>query len=163
CFINAAGPWVDRVAGLAGAGNSYLKPTKGVHILLPKLSEHHAIAFQAKRDGRIMFVLPWNDCSIVGTTDTDYSGAPDDVRAEAEKIVDELLNMLGQKPRECVTDQTPLPPPVSDADQLIADAPKVYASDIRRACEEELAISVDDVMRRRTSLALSRFGGPEIA
>src|SRR5438128_349495 len=58
CFINAAGPWVDRVAGLAGAGNSYLKPTKGVHILLPQLTEHHAIAFQAKRDGRIMFVLP---------------------------------------------------------------------------------------------------------
>ena len=94
--------------------------------------------------------------SIAGGKYTTY-------RAEAEKIVDELLNMLGQKPRECVTDQTPLPPPVSDADQLIADAPKVYASDIRRACEEELAISVDDVMRRRTSLALSRFGGPETA
>jgi len=30
-------------------------------------------------------------------------------------------------------------------------------------CEEEMAMSVDDVMRRRTSLALSRFGGPEIA
>src|SRR5213079_891941 len=28
CFINAAGPWVGRVGGLAGAGNSYLKPTK---------------------------------------------------------------------------------------------------------------------------------------
>lgn len=237
CFINAAGPWVDRVAGLAGAGNSYLKPTKGVHILLPKLTEHHAIAFQAKRDGRIMFVLPWNDCSIVGTTDTDYSGEPDDVRAdaadieyilaevralfpeakvgygdiittfaglrpllhngngsqpssrsrewqiihhgsnfmsiaggkyttyraEAEKIVDELLKKLGQRARACVTAQTPLPLHASDPDQLIADAPKVYASDIRRACEEELAMSVDDVMRRRTSLALSRFAGPDTA
>jgi len=237
CFINAAGPWVDRVAGLAGAGNSYLKPTKGVHIVLPKLTEHHAIAFQAKRDGRIMFALPWNDCTIVGTTDTDFSGEPDDVhadaadieyilsevhalfpeakvdygdiittfaglrpllhtgngskpwarsrewqiihhgsnfmsiaggkyttyRAEAEKIVDELFNKLGQKPRECVTAQTLLPPPASDQDKLIADAPKIYASDIRRACEEEMAMSVDDVMRRRTSLALSRFGGPETA
>jgi glycerol-3-phosphate dehydrogenase len=237
CFINAAGPWVDRVAGLAGAGNSYLKPTKGVHILLPKLTEHHAIAFQAKRDGRIMFVLPWNDCSIVGTTDTDYSGEPDDVRAdaadieyifaevralfpdakvdygdiittfaglrpllnsangskpsartrewqiihhgpnfmsiaggkyttyraEAETIVDELLRKLGTKARQCVTDKTPLPLGSSEADSLIAAAPRVYASDIRRACEEEMATSVDDVMRRRTSLALSRFGGAEIA
>ena len=237
CFINAAGPWVDRVAGLGGAGGSYLKPTKGVHILLPKLTEQHAIAFQAKRDGRIMFVLPWNDCTIVGTTDTDYSGDPDDVhaeasdieyilaevralfpeirvdysdvittfaglrpllhrgngtnpsarsrewqiiqhganfmsiaggkyttyRAEAEKIVDELLRKLGQKARDCATAATPLPQHVPIADQVIAESPKVYASDIRRACEEELATNVEDVMRRRTSLALSRFGGPETA
>jgi len=237
CFINAAGPWVDRVAGLAGAGNGYLKPTKGVHILLPKLTENHAIAFQAKRDGRIMFVLPWNDCSIVGTTDTDYSGDPDDVhaepadieyilaevralfpevkidygdvittfaglrpllhtrngskpssrsrewqiihhgpsfmsiaggkyttyRAEAQKIVDELLRKLGEKPRLCTTAHTLLPTHSSNSDQLIAKSPTIYASDIRRACEEEMATSVDDVMRRRTSLALSRFGGPETA
>ena len=237
CFINAAGPWVDRVAGLAGARDSYLKPTKGVHILLPKLTDHHAIAFQAKRDGRIMFVLPWNDCSIVGTTDTDYSGNPDDVhaepadieyilaevralfpdvrvdfsdvittfaglrpllhqgnganpsarsrewqiihhgdsfmsiaggkyttyRAEAQKIVDELLRKLREKPRECKTAQIPLPTHPLIADQLIADSPTVYASHIRRACEAEFATSVDDVMRRRTSLALSRFGGAETA
>jgi glycerol-3-phosphate dehydrogenase len=237
CFINAAGPWVDRVAGLAGVNNSYLKPTKGVHVLLPRLTEHHAIAFQAKRDGRIMFALPWNNCTIVGTTDTDYSGNPDDVhaeaadieyilaevhalfpdlrvdhsdvittfaglrpllhqgngtnpssrsrewqiihhgenfmsiaggkyttyRAEAQKIVDELLRKLGEKPRQCQTATTPLPAHATIADQLLADSPKVYASDIRRACEAELATSVDDVMRRRTSLALSRFGGPQTA
>ncbi len=236
CFINAAGPWVDRVAGLAGATDSHLKPTKGVHILLPRLTDHHAIAFQAKRDGRIMFVLPWNDCSIVGTTDTDYTGDPDDVRAdeadidyilaevralfpdvkvgfedvittfaglrpllhqgnanpsarsrewqiihhgpnfmsiaggkyttyraEAQKIVDELLRKLGEKPRQCLTAATPLPTPATISDQLIAESPKVYASDIRRACDQEFATSVDDVMRRRTSLALSRFGGAQTA
>jgi glycerol-3-phosphate dehydrogenase len=97
-----------------------------------------------------------NFMSIAGGKYTTY-------RAEAEKIVDELLNKLGRTARECLTAKTPLPPPASDPDQLIADAPMVHASDIRRACEEEMAMSVDDVMRRRTSLALSRFGGPEIA
>src|SRR5260221_9622208 len=73
------------------------------------------------------------------------------------------MKMLWPKPRAFMTDQAPMPTPGSDAVQINADAPKVYASDIRRACEEETAMSVDDVMRRRTSLALSRFGGPEIA
>jgi len=97
-----------------------------------------------------------NFMSIAGGKYTTY-------RAEAEKIVDELLKKLGQKPRECLTATTPLPPQILVQDQLIADAPRVYASEIRRACQEEMATSVDDVMRRRTSLALSRFGGPEIA
>jgi glycerol-3-phosphate dehydrogenase len=236
-FINAAGPWVDQVAGLAGAGNSYLRPTKGVHILLPRLTEHHAITFQGKRDGRIMFIMPWNDCTLVGTTDTDFRGDANDVRADAadldyllsevrallpdakvdysdiittfaglrpllhngnnsqpsarsrewqiihhganfmsiaggkyttyraqaEKIVDALLQKLRQHARAATTAITPLPVHPANPDQLLAEAPKVYASDIRRACEEEMAMTVEDVMRRRTSLALSRFAGPETA
>src|SRR5207247_1291451 len=97
-----------------------------------------------------------NFMSIAGGKYTTY-------RAEAEKVVDELLKKLGIGARECATARTPLPMQACEPDQLIAESPKVYASDVRRACEEEMATSVDDVMRRRTSLALSRFGGSETA
>ena len=33
-----------------------------------------------------MFVIPWHDCSIVGTTDTDFSGDPADARAEPADV-----------------------------------------------------------------------------
>ena len=55
---------------------------------------------------------------------------------------------------------TPLPqhrPP--PAGEKIADVPAVFASDIVHAGEYEMAMTVSDVMRRRTSLALSRHGG----
>src|SRR5258706_5735656 len=74
-----------------------------------------------------------------------------------------MLKVLGQHARRCETERTPLPPPMAVADVMIAEVPRVYASDVRRACEREMAMSVEDVMRRRTSLALSKWGGAETA
>jgi len=75
-IVNAAGPWVEQVAKMAGVDGTSavrLSPTKGVHLLLPALTRKHALTLQSA-DRRILFVIPWHDCSIVGTTDTDYSG-----------------------------------------------------------------------------------------
>ena len=38
------------------------------------------------RDGRIFFVIPWMGCSLIGTTDTDYSQSPDKVGVTNEDI-----------------------------------------------------------------------------
>lgn len=77
-FINAAGPWVEQIAGLAGVDprSVALSPTKGVHLVLPALTHGRAITFQTQRDNRIAFVIPWDDYSLVGTTDTDWTGDP---------------------------------------------------------------------------------------
>jgi glycerol-3-phosphate dehydrogenase len=75
-IVNAAGPWVEQIASMAGVNGTSavrLSPTKGVHLLLPALTREHALTLQSP-DRRILFVIPWHDCSIVGTTDTDYSG-----------------------------------------------------------------------------------------
>src|SRR5947209_6860088 len=56
------------------------------------------ICFQGRRDGRIMFVLPWHDCSLVGTTDTDYRGAAEDVRAERGDVEYLLAEVKGLFP-----------------------------------------------------------------
>ena len=80
-FVNATGPWLER-----WAGPGLLSPTKGVHLVVPALTRSHAITFQARRDGRILFVIPWGDCSLVGTTDTDWIGNPADARATSGDV-----------------------------------------------------------------------------
>src|SRR2546427_6195561 len=76
--VNAAGPWLDRVRALAVNSKPALRPTKGIHILVPRdrIGNRHAAALRAS-DGRLFFVIPWGAFSLIGTTDTDYRGDPD--------------------------------------------------------------------------------------
>jgi glycerol-3-phosphate dehydrogenase len=83
--INASGPWIDRVrqAGNLGA-NKIIFPTKGIHLVMPKLSEQ--ALFIPSADGRMFFIVPLDQYSLIGTTDTTYSGDLDDVHAEREDV-----------------------------------------------------------------------------
>lgn len=88
--VNAAGHWVDCVRDLLHGGPvSIVRRTKGVHLLTPKLSQKALVLFSPV-DGRLFFVMPWLDYTLIGTTDTDYSGDLDAVCAE-EKDVAYLL------------------------------------------------------------------------
>ena len=94
--VNAAGPWLDRIRALDDpASRAVLRPTKGVHIIVPRerVGNRNAIVLSAVRDRRILFVIPWEEHTIVGTTDTDYDGAPDAVAAD-ERDVEYLLETL---------------------------------------------------------------------
>jgi glycerol-3-phosphate dehydrogenase len=87
--VNATGPWLDRVRALDDrAAKPVLRPTKGVHLVLPRhrLGNRNAVVLHAVRDRRLFFVIPWDDHTIAGTTDTDYSGSPDAVRADTEDV-----------------------------------------------------------------------------
>jgi glycerol-3-phosphate dehydrogenase len=90
-LVNAAGPWVDRVrarAGVEDRGERILRTTKGAHLLLPRLTER--ALYLATADDRLVFVIPWREFSLVGTTDTDYADNPDRVWA-TRADVDYLL------------------------------------------------------------------------
>jgi len=71
-----------------------LRRTRGVHLVVPKLSQQAIVIF-ARSDRRLLFVIPWQDCSLVGTTDTDYTGDLDSVSAGPEDI-DYLLTEAGR-------------------------------------------------------------------
>lgn len=76
--INAAGPWVDDVRKISGpVEGKRLHLTKGVHIVVPhdRLPVKHAVYFDVK-DGRMIFAIPKNKVTYIGTTDTDYVGDP---------------------------------------------------------------------------------------
>ena len=94
--INCGGPWVDRLrerAGLAGERPRVIRTTKGIHCLLPRMTER-AIYLSAA-DERMVFVIPWRDFSLVGTTDTDFDGDPDRLWASRDEVA-YLLDTVAQ-------------------------------------------------------------------
>lgn len=84
-LINAAGPWIDRVRESGGIDRGkVIYPTKGIHLVLPKLSDQ--ALFVTTRDNRMFFIIPLGACSLIGTTDTKYGGDLDDVHANADDV-----------------------------------------------------------------------------
>jgi len=71
--VNAAGPAIERVRGIdQPASQRELRPAKGVHIVIPRERIHAegAVAVESPADGRRMFVCPFDDVMMIGTTDT---------------------------------------------------------------------------------------------
>jgi glycerol-3-phosphate dehydrogenase len=96
--VNAAGPWVDAIRRRAGVdgGRRCLRTTKGIHLLLPRLTRH-AVYIEAGQDERMFFVIPWRGFSLVGTTDTDFAGDLDRLaatREEAEYLLRETQRVF---------------------------------------------------------------------
>jgi glycerol-3-phosphate dehydrogenase len=84
-LINAAGPWIDTVRQAGDIDHTkIIFPTKGTHLVLPKLSDQ--ALFVTSRDGRMFFIIPFGACSLIGTTDTKYSGDLDEVHADQDDV-----------------------------------------------------------------------------
>jgi glycerol-3-phosphate dehydrogenase len=92
-IVNATGPWVDDVRAAARIGDRgahILRRTKGIHCLLPKMTEH--AIYLSTSDDRMIFVIPWREFSLIGSTDTDFDGDLDRVHATP----DEVRYLLGE-------------------------------------------------------------------
>lgn len=86
-LINAAGPAVLKVDGLAGEAPEYgMRLVRGSHIVVRKLFDHPYAYFFQLADGRIFFAIPYErDFTLIGTTDRDHTeGAP--IKASDEEI-----------------------------------------------------------------------------
>jgi len=87
--VNAAGPWSDAIRRMAEPqAHRAVRGTKGVHVAVPRdrLRHNGALTLLSPIDGRVMFVLPAGEFSIIGTTDTEYDGRPDKVRPTTSDI-----------------------------------------------------------------------------
>ena len=87
--VNAAGPWVDDVIGVAATGVPRLiGGTKGSHIIVAQFKGAPTDAFyvEAAADGRPFFIIPWNELYLIGTTDIRYAGDLAQIRASSAEI-----------------------------------------------------------------------------
>jgi glycerol-3-phosphate dehydrogenase len=69
--INAAGVWTDQVQDLIG-GRAQLDvdASKGIHLVVPKDRIRSECGFITKTEKSVLFVIPWDQFWIIGTTDT---------------------------------------------------------------------------------------------
>ncbi len=92
--VNATGVFADDILRMEDSNaKKTIVPSQGVHLVLDKsfLPGEDAIMIPKTEDGRVLFVIPWHNKVLVGTTDTNlesHSLEPQPL----EKEVDFILN-----------------------------------------------------------------------
>jgi glycerol-3-phosphate dehydrogenase len=87
--INAAGPWADDVQARLGAAPRFgIKLAIGIHLVVSRerLPVHGTTALEIPQDGRMIYVVPWDQTVLIGTTDTFYAGDKEALPVTAEAI-----------------------------------------------------------------------------
>ncbi|HTV10560.1 MAG TPA: glycerol-3-phosphate dehydrogenase/oxidase [Acidimicrobiales bacterium] len=96
--VLATGAWTEETEALAGEERGALvRPSKGVHLVLPKSSIRSSVGLILRTEKSVLFALPWGEHWVVGTTDTDWpydKGQPLATGADIEYLLSELNSVL---------------------------------------------------------------------
>lgn len=87
--LNCTGPWTDAICCMGDPeAIPKLRPTKGSHIIVPweRVRATNAMPIISPADKRMMFLVPWGDYALLGTTDTDYADDYDTIHASREDV-----------------------------------------------------------------------------
>ncbi|MGH8018226.1 MAG: glycerol-3-phosphate dehydrogenase/oxidase [Opitutaceae bacterium] len=127
-LVNATGPWAEQVPHSAVK----LRLSKGIHIVVDRARLPAPDAVVITEGKRILFVLPWGERVIIGTTDTDYQGAPEDVTVEPDDIdyllraVRESFPSIGLEAKHIVSTWAGLRPLIANPDGSPSDISRAH-------------------------------------
>ncbi|MHA1882463.1 MAG: FAD-dependent oxidoreductase [Candidatus Thorarchaeota archaeon] len=82
--INAAGPWADKIADLADS-KVELRLNKGAHVILDRRIVNVGVATKSV-DGRMIYLFPHENTTLLGTTALDTWDDPDKLVASQDEI-----------------------------------------------------------------------------
>ncbi|HET9308609.1 MAG TPA: glycerol-3-phosphate dehydrogenase/oxidase [Candidatus Sulfotelmatobacter sp.] len=88
-IVNCTGPWADRICqrSTVRTGKAMIGGLRGSHIVLPRFSgAPNAALYTEAADGRPVFIVPWNEQVLVGTTEVADSGDPGKTAASTQEI-----------------------------------------------------------------------------
>lgn len=92
-LVNAAGPWVDHHNKLTGQQTQHQHLySKGIHLIVPQLTDSKRVLAFFANDGRLFFVIPMGNRTCIGTTDTHIEQPEVDVTQEDIDFVLENIN-----------------------------------------------------------------------
>ncbi len=72
--VNCAGVWTDDVQKMSGGrGRFRVRASKGIHLVVPRDRINSETGLILRTPTSVLFVIPWGNSWIVGTTDTDWT------------------------------------------------------------------------------------------
>ncbi len=92
--INCAGPWADIVLDKVKKEHSSqeLRRSEGIHFIIKKVVGDTTFSGYSK-SGRHFFLFPYRNHTLVGTTDKEYIGKPNDYKVTREAIEDLIVEV----------------------------------------------------------------------
>lgn len=89
--INCGGPWADIILGATQNKivNEQLRRSEGIHIVTKKIIDKYIFA-GASAQNQHYFVIPYRNKTLIGTTDQEYIGNPDNYKVTRKSIEDLL-------------------------------------------------------------------------
>lgn len=149
-IVNASGPWVSRLFSetLAMPSPKAIRMVKGSHIVVPRLNKGTEAYILQNGDGRIVFVIPYEDTfSLIGTTDVEYEGDPQKARISPEEtrylidiVNDHFRKQLSED--DVVWSYSGVRPLMDDEQQPAQKASRDYAFEVDAAAGKAPLISV---------------------
>ena len=92
-LVNACGPLVDQHNALSGVTTAHHHVfSKGIHLIVPRISPHHRVLTFFADDGRLFFVIPMGPRTCIGTTDTRVEDPATHVTDEDRAFVLDNIN-----------------------------------------------------------------------
>lgn len=93
--VNASGAWSDEIRHQLGQP-ARLRRLRGSHLVFgrARLPVNEALTIFHPRDGRAMFVIPWEGGTVIGTTDIDHDPTLDDKYLEPFASEEEIRYMM---------------------------------------------------------------------
>ena len=98
-IVNATGVWTDEVQKHAGHGRVHVRASKGIHLVVPRDRIHGDAGLILRTEKSVLFVIPWDDHWIVGTTDTDWNldlAHPAASRRDIDYLLERVNAVLAQ-------------------------------------------------------------------
>ena len=96
CVIDATGVWSAQADGpLNGKGTAKIQPSQGAHLVVRRDRIPSEFGVTMRVPGKVVFLIPWPDHWLIGTTDNAFDGPPDRPSARADEV-DEILATVNE-------------------------------------------------------------------
>ena len=91
--VDATGVWAAEPDHVFGGGSLRILPSRGAHLVVPRsrIPNRHGLTIRVP--GKVVFLVPWPDYWLIGTTDAPYEGASEHPAADGWEI-DLLLDTV---------------------------------------------------------------------